>query len=421
MRSYYCKATYLMNNGDLKQALVFAQKAESMLKDFHNVDMENRIFKLFMTINYNSKNYRKALIYGHKILDNGLKTGDFVVVSEMYNNFHAIYSDKDEKDSADFYVQKCRETLSKIPRKDRTGILSSIAASYLERNDYKQARRFVLEDIAIKKTVYSTYILGGTYFVEGNYAKADSLFDVALPQADSGLKMGILKAKAELYRRMGEYSKASAAAKALNQMSDTLEKKQKREELLSMQDSYDKEQDRKEASRVVVWIVAGALAAIGGLAGVAVWLRRRDTQSRRLMVDGKAKIERNEACLKELEAQKSEDRLKIEALQRSIAKIRERENDMLGLGKQRLDEIDGGGNIALWKRSDIEAAIEYYRIEHADRVKQIEDGFSRLTANQLFYLILLDRGLNESEVQTIMVMRDGAFRTMKSRIAKQRK
>ena len=58
---------------------------------------------------------------------------------------------------------------------------------------------------------------------------------------------------------------------------------------------------------------------------------------------------------------------------------------------------------------------------HPRMVAEAENDYVKLSLTNIFYLILIDMGHSDADVQRIMCMSPGAVRTMKSRVKAKRK
>lgn len=85
-------------------------------------------------------------------------------------------------------------------------------------------------------------------------------------------------------------------------------------------------------------------------------------------------------------------------------------------GEKLFQEIQNGGNTSLWNKRNFEEYIEYYKLINPIFVEKIKNGFSSLSPQCLFYLILCDENRSEGDIMRILCKTNGALRTMKSRI-----
>ena len=115
-----------------------------------------------------------------------------------------------------------------------------------------------------------------------------------------------------------------------------------------------------------------------------------------------------------LERSDMEQTKEVEKLKRKIANIRLQDFQQIGRGKEVFESVMANNPIKYHK--DEECLIEYYSIFHHDTYSQWMDTYKNLTTRPILYLILLDSGKSDSEIQTILGISNGAIRVMKSRL-----
>lgn len=75
----------------------------------------------------------------------------------------------------------------------------------------------------------------------------------------------------------------------------------------------------------------------------------------------------------------------------------------------------------LWKKSDFENVIEYYRLVDMEFVDMLDNAFDELSPKYKFFLILEHTGKTDSDIMDIMVIAESSLRSVRSRINKKKK
>lgn len=419
----YCLKAYVFYfSGKKEDAFKMAKTSERLLSKGHTLKQEKEVVALLANLNMVEGNDKKAMVYMKKLLYYARIINDHSLACEVYSNIAATFGINDMLDSAYFYMDKCREELPKVPLKDRSGILLNVAMSYIERGDYKEARKWALEDIKIKHTPEAVYTLGITYMLEKKYDKADSLFDEAMAGVDTDTKLYILKDKAEMYRRSGQYEKAAKTSKEFENMNDTLKKYRQAENVLLIQNDYDVENEKeKSASNYLVIIVVGILA-VAGASVVAVLQYNAKNNAKRKMEDGNRKIAEYEQELKETVARSDKNRAQAEAgIKARIEQERRKQIDLLSRGRDMYGHLVDGSGISLWSNKQLGEIVEFFRVDKKDVVEKIEEDYKKLSPMQTLCLLLLNEGWTDERIKTAFGQNDGAYRTMMSRIKGKRR
>ena len=82
------------------------------------------------------------------------------------------------------------------------------------------------------------------------------------------------------------------------------------------------------------------------------------------------------------------------------------------------EQFMAGGNTKNWYKRDYQDFETYYCIRDIPFSVVLQDGYSQLSPQQRFTLIMSHLGKSDEEIRTIMGMSEGAWRTMLSRMKK---
>ena len=95
-------------------------------------------------------------------------------------------------------------------------------------------------------------------------------------------------------------------------------------------------------------------------------------------------------------------------------------SDIYVHGKELYNQIINGQKIGRWSKEDYKNFIDYYQSIDFLFVYSFETDYIRLSDRQKIFLILCHIGKTKEEIMQIMTLEDGSFRSMKSRVEKQK-
>lgn len=232
-------------------------------------------------------------------------------------------------------------------------------------------------------------------------------------------KAEALSLMSDIKKEQGEYKEAMKLAERSKAAEDSMKARQQTEDMLALQKSIEKEEAVKNAGQ---WMPAAA-AAIAALAiiiiAAAVYHRKKMSRARNLMEEDREKIEMYTQQMESMAASGKDREKEIKKLKKKIEDIRKHEAETVSRGKRLHKEIADGGTTVKWSKDDFEAFIEYFRIEYAEKAREAESRYGKLTTNSLFALSLITIGFNDKDIQRIMAITPGALRTIKYRLKKQ--
>lgn len=247
----------------------------------------------------------------------------------------------------------------------------------------------------------------------GKTAEGDSLLNSAWPNTTVEDKVEILLFRAEAAERKGDMTLAARYYKEAKAMQDSLQRSRKTEETVAVQRDYERDKYKEGVWRNVLLAFCVVVLLVLSL---TLYYRKRINKAKRTISEGNRLIAEYTVRISELEKQDASHAGKVNDLKRKIRNLKDGQAAVLGNGLRLYDEIAAGGTTATWSKKEFDEFIEYYRVGHAEAVAYAENGYRRLSSSNIFYLLLLDMGRDDADVQRTMCMTPGALRTMKSRI-----
>ncbi|MDX1629403.1 MAG: adenylate/guanylate cyclase domain-containing protein, partial [Fulvivirga sp.] len=244
------------NGGDNAVALDYylqaLKVAEEIKDDVRVATMLTNIGSIYMD---KKSTYDRAINYFHRALKYAEKIGDQNIKGTITNNLTEIYLERDEYDSALFYVDKAMQAL------DGTGYyavpLSLKGEIYKEQGDYRLAAMLQSEAVETARSYdqkleigQSLLRLGETYLADKKPFAALKAYKEALNAArDVGSNYQLKDAYgglAESYEQLNEFENAYRYKELYAQMKDTVFNMETEEKIRGLQFSYQIEKQQDE-------------------------------------------------------------------------------------------------------------------------------------------------------------------------------
>ena len=396
----------------LKNGEIFAKKAK-------NKNAIHHIAELLAFINLKNGNYNTALKYAHIALNNSIATNNKSWIVEDLNRISAIFAGQSKADSSDYYMNEALKKTKDLPQKLKVEFYTNASIYYFNTNKLAESKKYALKSLNIQQSERAQTILGAIYYSEGETERALDLLKKSASSNNLEHKAEALSLMSDIKKEQGEYKEAMKLAERSKAAEDSMKARQQTEDMLALQKSIEKEEAVKNAGQ---WMPAAA-TAIAALAiiiiAAAVYHRKKMSRARNLMEEDREKIEMYTQQMESMAASGKDREKEIKKLKKKIEDIRKHEAETVSRGKRLHKEIAEGGTTVKWSKDDFEAFIEYFRIEYAEKAREAEGRYGKLTTNSLFALSLITIGFSDKDIQRIMAITPGALRTIKYRLKKQ--
>ncbi|MEF2620659.1 MAG: hypothetical protein U0M48_00740 [Xylanibacter rarus] len=418
-KSYYYKGAILRNKDKIKEAILTLKAGEIHARKSDNKVLLHHIAEQIAFINMKADNLNTALKYEYIALQNSKLTGNKAWILEDMFQMATIFDNKNIDDSCEHYMREALKYTKYLHKKLRSNFYANVSAFYYNTNKIDSAEKYILMSIKAKPTTKANYILGVIYMEKGRKAEAWKLCEKAVADGDFNIKAEVLAWMSDIKKEQGEYKEAMELAERSKAAEDSMKARQQTENMLALQENIEKEEAVKNAGQ---WMPAAA-AAIAALAiiiiAAAVYHRKKMSRARNLMEEDREKIDLYTQQLESMAVSGKDKEKEIKKLKKKIEDIRKHEAETVSRGKMLHKEIADGGTTVKWSKDDFEAFIEYFRIEYAEKAREAESRYGKLTTNSLFALSLITIGFSDKDIQRIMAITPGALRTIKYRLKKQ--
>ncbi len=419
--AYFYKAGFLYESHDTKNALEYIKNAEFIAEKTNNTVLKHKIYEGLLVINEEAGEDKTALEYSKKSINVSLKAKRNDWLAHAYNNIAVVYAKMEQKDSSDVYLKKSMALLKSIPKKDRLFIINNIGVYFMQTQP-ETAKHYFQQaiNIAPNDEVYKN--LASIYALEGNATVADSLWKKALNTDNLQIKDEVMHTMFKFQMSRGDFKNASATASKLIELKDSLSEKRNDSNVKAIQAEFDKMKSQQEYERNIALAIACITLLFLIVIITLLYFRYKQYKIKAVMAHDQMMIKNYESQISELERMDQHKEKEIESINKRKEKLLEKHRNTLNRGYTLFSDIQNDkGTIVLWKKSDFENVIEYYRLVDVEFVDKLDNSYDELSPKYKFFLILEHIGKTDAEIMNIMAVAEVSLRSIRSRINKKRK
>ena len=185
-----------------------------------------------------------------------------------------------------------------------------------------------------------------------------------------------------------------------------------------MQLGFDTEMEQWRQGKIFACIIMAVLSL--AILFLCLWLKSciRFSKEHRKVMEGELLIRDYKEKLAKLPEGEQEKRGRYEE---KLAMATKEQAQRLSKGVKLHEEINAGGTISRWSKSDITQFIEYYRLVDLEFVRHMENDYTGLSRRYMIFAILCHMGMGESDVEKAMAISHNTYRSIKSRVKGKRK
>lgn len=415
-RSYYYKASILNDKELYSDAVLYAKKGQVVAEHLNLKTLRHHIYNLLAYINFQTENFQQSLLYNKKALALSYTLGNDTWLFEDKITIATAFDRLNMDDSSTYYTLMTFDVDKTDNKILKTNALDNIAVHYLNRKMLDSAEFYIKKSFAIEPSTWSYRIYGNLKKKQGKPNEAYKLWEEASNTDIIDQRIMALRWMAEYKKEKGLYKDATMLNDTIKMLSDSLKARQRSEEVAQLQSNMHREDDRRRADeRLFATIIWAVVIAVVLVAAVVV-MKVKMTSAARQIAQGNKKIAEYEKSIDEARKAGRDSEKEVARLQRKIEDLRERQSRILAHGKQLYGEIVHGGNAAKWSRGDFEDCVGYLRTLYPQRLHDIERQYAKLTAHNIFFVVMKDNGFEDDEMAQMLNSSIGAIRTMKSRI-----
>ena len=263
--------------------------------------------------------------------------------------------------------------------------------------------------------------LANVYAIEGKTDSAEEMWAKAMQTENLKIKDETMHSMFKHHMKKENYAYAAKTAERLIALKDSLSERQTGNNVKAIQSEFDniKSKQKYERNIMIAIIIITVLVLIATVS--ILFLRYKQYKTKAAMAHDQMMIKNYENQILELERMGQHKEKEIEAINRRKEKLLDKHRDTLNRGYTLFTEVMAGKPTVLWKKSDFENVIEYYRLVDMEFVDMLDNAFDELSPKYKFFLILEHTGKTDSDIMDIMVIAESSLRSVRSRINKKKK
>lgn len=441
---YYYKSFRSRINQDYPQAILYCKEAERLAMNTNDVRLQFKIAESLSYLNGLCGNDLLQLQYGQKALALAQKVQNKNWIAYSYNKISFAFYNLGQQDSAYFYIEKSKPYIEYVYDSDKAAFLMNIGLLYKEK-DKEKAKAYFEESLTYGEMPDDIEHLADVYFAEGKKGEAYQLWKKALATEGRYEKDNIIRSILVYDLERGKLDEASANLDRVITIKDSIINVLRNDTIKDLQLRFDHEVAMHEADKKLLStqrLLMGA-AIILVLMAFYIFYRKKKEEAREQDYQDQlyaytteidqltANKDKALAHISELESSKDENLQKISQLEaeakdaetaikklnQNIKKLLNEEAPKLKEGKMLYDQIMEGQTALYWTHKDEEYFNKYYAATHYqsfNRLRKVKR-VTKLSAHNLFYLILKDMGKSDDEVRRIMALSPEGLRSLRSR------
>ena len=444
--AYYYKSRRSEMNNNYPQAILYGKEAERLAINTDDPRLQFKIAESMAYLNGLCENKLLQLHYAKKALILAQRVQNANWTAYSFSNICYAFANLDQYDSVFYYLEKSIPYINDVDESDKAEYLTNIGVLFKEENPDK-AKEYFEKAIECNELPITLEHLADIYYAEGNKEKAYNLWKEALSK-NGGVgyeKDNLIHSIISYDLERGKLDEASANLDRVITIKDSIINVLRNDTIKDLQLRFDHEVAMHEADKKLLstqrLLMGSAIILV--LMAFYIFYRKKKEEAREQDYQDQlyaytteidqltANKDKALAHISELESSKDENLQKISQLEaeakdaetaikklnQNIKKLLNEEAPKLKEGKMLYDQIMEGQTALYWTHKDEEYFNKYYAATHYqsfNRLRKVKR-VTKLSAHNLFYLILKDMGKSDDEVRRIMALSPEGLRSLRSR------
>ena len=445
--AYYYKSLRAEKiNNNYPQAILYGKEAEREANNTDDAHLQFKIAESLAFLNGFCENNLMQLQYAKKALNIALKVNNKNWIAYSYTNISFAFANLSQNDSAYFYIEKTIPYIDYVYNSDKAVFLMNMGLFYKD-NDPQRAKDLFEKAINYEELPEIIEHLADVYYSIGNKEKAYSLWKKALTKSGGNNyeKDNLIHSIISYDLERGNIDDVSKNVDEIINIKDSILNKLKNDTIKDLQLRFDHEVAMHEADKKLLStqrLLLGSAIVLVLMAFYLFYRKKKEEARQREHQDQlyaytteidqlTANKDKALAHISELESNKDENLQKINQLEEearnaetaikklnlSIQKLLNDAAPKLKEGKMLYDQIMEGKTALNWSYREEEyfnkyyAATNYQSYNRLRKVKRV----TKLSAHNMFYLILKEMGKSDEEIKRIMVLSPEGLRSIRSR------
>ena len=442
--AYYYKSFRSRINLDYPQAILYCKKAENLADQSKDVCLQFKIAENLAYLNGLCENDLLQLQYAQRALAIAQRVHNKNWMAYSYNKISFAFANLDQYDSAYYYIEKSIPYIEAVYNPDKVEYLANIGLLY-KNTDTKKAIYYLEKALTYGEHPGVYEHLADIYYSEGEKEEAYKLWKKALTIEGRYDKDNLIHSILFYDLERGNYDKVKKNVNDIITIKDSIINVLRNDTIKDLQLRFDHEVAMHEADKKLLstqrLLMGSAIILV--LMAFYIFYRKKKEEAREQDYQDQlyaytteidqltANKDKALAHISELESSKDENLQKISQLEaeakdaetaikklnQNIKKLLNEEAPKLKEGKMLYDQIMEGKTALYWTHKDEEYFNKYYAATHYqsfNRLRKVKR-VTKLSAHNLFYLILKDMGKSDGEVRRIMALSPEGLRSLRSR------
>ena len=442
--AYYYKSLWAEANNNYPQAILYGKEAERLAMNIDDSRLQFKIAENLAYLNGLCENDLLQLQYAKKALVIAQRIHNNNWIAYSYNRISFAFANLNQHDSAFYYIEKTVPYIKYVEDFDKMAFLTNIGLLYKDKDPVK-AKDYFEKALTYEELPDILEHLADVYYSTGNKEKAYELWRKALAKNSRYDKINLIHSIISYDLERGNIDDVSKNVDEIINIKDSILNKLKNDTIKDLQLRFDHEVAMHEADKKLLSTQRLLLGSAIVLVLMAFYLfyrkkkeEARQREHRDQLYAYTTEIEqltanRDQALahISELESNKEANLQKINQLEEearnaetaikklnlSIQKLLNDAAPKLKEGKMLYDQIMEGKTALNWSYREEEYFNKYYAATHYqsyNRLRKVKR-VTKLSAHNMFYLILKEMGKSDEEVKRIMVLSPEGLRSIRSR------
>lgn len=444
--AYYYKSVRAEMSNNFPQAILYGKEAEYQVLNTDDSRLQYKFAENLAYLNGICGNNLIELQYAQKALAIAQRVQNKNWMVYSYNRISYAYANLDQYDSAFYYIERSIPYMNSIYDSDKAEVLTNIGVLFKEKRPRK-AKEYFEKAIEYNELPITLEHLADVYYAEGNKEKAYNLWKQALTKS-GGVgydKDNLIHSIISYDLEHGNIDDVSKNVDEIINIKDSILNKLKNDTIKDLQLRFDHEVAMHEADKKLLntqrLLLGSAIILV--LMAFYLFYRKKKEEARQrehqdqlyaytteidqltISKDGALaqirELENNKEAnlqkINQLEKEARDAETAIKKLNRSIEKLLNEEAPKLKEGKMLYDQILEGKTTLNWSYKEEEYFNKYYAATHYqsfNRLRKVKRA-TKLSAHNMFYLILKEMGKSDEEVKRIMILSPEGLRSIRSR------
>lgn len=444
--AYYYKSFRSRINEDYPQAILYCKEAERLADLSKDSHLQFKIAENLSFLNSLCGNNLLDLQYAKRALSIAQGVQNKNWMAYCYNRIGFAFANLEQDDSVFYYIKKLIPCIDNVYDSDKAEALTNIGVLFKEKQP-SIAIGYFEKALEHKELPITLEHLADVYYAEGNEEKAYNLWKKALTKSGGNNyeKDNLIHSIISYDLERGNIDDVSKNVDEIISIKDSIIDMLKNDTIKDLQLRFDHEVAMHEADKKLLStqrLLLGSAIVLVLMAFYLFYRKKKEEARQREHQDqlyaytteiDQLTISKDGALaqIRELEANKDENLQKISQLEKEardaetainklnldIQKLLDEGAPKLKEGKRLYDQIMEGQTTLEWTNKEEEYFNKYYAATHYqsyNRLRKVKR-VTKLSAHNMFYLILKDMGKSDEEVKRIMVLSPEGLRSIRSR------